>query len=113
MPKFLISVHRPNGFDHAAALDDSVRRAIDDVNDAMVSAGVRVFVGGLRPPATARSVRLGPDGTRTVTDGAYLSADQYVDGVWVVEVPDLATALIWGQKASDACRAGVEVRPFY
>jgi len=32
--------------------------------------------------------------------------------MWIVESPDLDTALAWAAKGSAACRAPVEVRPF-
>lgn len=113
MPRYLVAIHRPNDYEHAAMIDESVRRAIDEVNDAMVAAGVRVFVGGLKPGDSARSVRLRPGGETDVTEGRYLNADEYVDGFWVIDVPTLDDAIAWGQKAAAACRGGVEVRAFY
>ncbi len=86
---------------------------IDALNQAMVAAGVRVFVGGLRPLGGAKSLRLQGDGQVFITDGPYLQASEYVDGFWVLEVADMDAALAWGQRAAVACRAGIEVRPFY
>ena len=113
MPRYLIAIHRPNDYDHAVMIDDAVRRAIDAVNDEMVAAGVRVFVGGLRSIDTARSIRLEHVGVAAVTEGAYLKSDEYVDGFWVLELPDIDAATDWGKKAAAACRGGVEVRAFY
>jgi hypothetical protein len=45
-----------------------MNRAIDELNDEMVAAGVRVFVGGLHPVADARSLQARPDGGVAVTD---------------------------------------------
>jgi hypothetical protein len=39
-------------------------RDIDALNDEMVAAGVRIFVGGLSPASSARSVRAQPDGNQ-------------------------------------------------
>lgn len=113
MPLFLVTLHRPQGFDHARHLTPAVRRDIDAVNEAMVAAGVRVFVGGLRPAGEARSVRLSPTGDPAVSHGAYLRTDSELDGLWILKVADLATAVHWGQQAARACRGDVEVRPFY
>jgi hypothetical protein len=88
-------------------------RDIDALNDAMKAAGVRVFVGGLKPARSAKSLRFGPGGSVLVTDGPYTEAKEHVGGFWVLEAADLDEALEWGRKAAIACRAPVEVRPFY
>ena len=87
--------------------------AIDVLNDEMVAAGVRKFVGGLHPPASAKSLRAQPDGKVLVTDGPYLKTAEHVAGFWVLEAASLDEALAWGRKAVVACRAPVEVRPFH
>ncbi len=111
--QYWVSVYRPHGFDHSASLDATARHNIDKLNDEMVAAGVRVFVGGLRPVSEAKSVMLTDDGTFNVADGEYLKADTYVDGFWILNCQDIEEALEWGRKAAAACRAAVEVRPFY
>ncbi len=104
MALYLVSVYRPIGFDPAPSLDAGAHREIDQLNDEMVAAGVRVFVGGLQLPSTA--TWLGPE-VPPVTGDAYL------DGFWVLDVAHLDEALGWGRKAGIACRALVEVRPFH
>ncbi len=111
--QYWVSVYRPHGFDHSASLDATARQNIDKLNDEMVAAGVRVFVGGLHPRSAAKSVTLAPDGSLNVANGAYLQADCYVDGFWILSCQDIEEALAWGRKAAAACRASVEVRPFY
>lgn len=111
--QYWVSVYRPHGFDHSTSLDAAARHNIDKLNDEMVAAGVRVFVGGLRPLSEAKFVTLSPDGTSVAVDGGYLKADSYVDGFWILRCQDIEEALVWGRKAAEACRASVEVRPFY
>ncbi|MFZ6818370.1 YciI family protein [Undibacterium sp. Ji22W] len=113
MTQYLISIHRPENYDPFIAEDPAMGRNIDVLNDDMVAAGVRVFVGGLRPPSSARSLRTQPDGTVLVTEGLYLGSKEYVGGFWVLDVANLEEALTWGRKAAIACRAPVEVRPFH
>lgn len=112
MTQYLVAIHRPDGYDPAAE-DETMAREIDALNDEMTAAGVRIFVGGLQPPATARSLRARPDGLVTVSDGLYLKANEHVGGFWVLDVAGLDEALQWGRKAAIACRAPVEVRPFH
>ena len=78
----------------------------------MVAKGVRIFVGGLRPASSAKSLRSQPDGKVLITDGPYLETKEHIGGFWVLEAVDLNEALAWGRKAAVACRAPVEVRPF-
>nr|WP_202899621.1 YciI family protein [Kordiimonas gwangyangensis] len=88
-------------------------RDIDAVNDAMVAAGIRVFVGGLKSIREARSVILGADDEFIITDGPYLETKEHIGGFWVLELPNMEEATEWGRKAAKACRAPVEVRPFH
>ncbi len=87
-------------------------RDIDALNDEMMAAGVRIFVGGLSPARNARSLRRQSDGKVLITDGPYLETKEHVGGFWVLEAANLDDALAWGRKAAVACRAPVEVRPF-
>jgi hypothetical protein len=110
--KYLVSIHRPNDYNHAEQLRADARRAIDAVNDEMVAAGARIFVGGLRSPNSATSIRWQTNGEVLITDGPFLESKEYVDGFWVLECGDLDEALEWGRKAAAACEGSVEVRPF-
>jgi len=49
----------------------------------------------------------------TVTDGPYMKGAEHVAGFWVLDVSSHEEALEWGRKATIACRAPVEVRPFH
>lgn len=111
--RYYVAVHRPNGFNHSASLDATARRDIDELNADMEAAGVRVFVGGLRPPAEAGFVQWSPDGTLARCDGACPTGESYVDGFWILGCQDIDEALGWGRRAATACRASVEVRPFH
>ncbi|BCP52871.1 hypothetical protein K32_14880 [Kaistia sp. 32K] len=113
MTRYLVAIHHPDDDDAAAVEDAAMSDAIDRLNEEMIAAGIRVFVGGLRSPESARSLRLKPDGKVVVTDGPYVEAKEHIGGFWVLEAADLDEALAWGHKAAIACRAPVEVRPFH
>ncbi len=84
---------------------------VDAVNKELQSAGVWVFAGGLHPPSTATIVKA-QDGEILTTDGPFAEGKEHVGGFWVIKAPDLDAALGWAAKATVACRAPVEVRPF-
>lgn len=111
--RVLVAIHHPDDYQPASAEDDSVRADINAVNDAMVAAGVRVFVGGLHPAREARSLRLTGGGEVAVAEGPYLATSEHVGGFWVLDVADWDEALSWGRRAALACRAPVEVRQFH
>jgi hypothetical protein len=110
--KYLVAIHRPNGYNHDEMLDATAHAAIDEVNDAMVAAGVRVFVGGLCATSTATSIHFQPNGELMTNEGPFLDSSEYVDGFWVLDCASQEDAIEWGRKAALACRGSVEVRPF-
>ena len=112
MTQYLVAIHHPDNYDPSLE-DEAMERDIDVLNEEMVAAGVRVFVGGLGPASGAKSVRAQPDGEVLITNGPYLKTEEHVGGFWVLEAADLGEALAWGRKAAVACRAPVEVRPFH
>lgn len=111
MTQYLVAIHHPDDYDPSTE-DEAMARDIDTLNDEMVAAGVRIFVGGLAPASSARSLRKQPDGMVLITDGPYVETKEHIGGFWVLEAANLDDALAWGRKAVVACRAPVEVRPF-
>jgi hypothetical protein len=111
MARYLVAIHHPDDYD-ASREDEAMAHAIDALNDEMEAAGVRVFMGGLLPVSSAKSLRAQPGGKVLVTDGPYLETKEHIGGFWVVEAANLDEALAWGRKAVVACRAPVEVRAF-
>jgi hypothetical protein len=109
MAQYLVAIHRPD-YDPSVETE-AMSRDIDTLNDEMVAAGVRIFVGGLSAASNARSLRAQPNGKVLITDGPYLETKEHIGGFWVLEAADLDEALAWGRKAAVACRAPVEVRP--
>jgi hypothetical protein len=112
MKKYLVAIHHPDNYDPSTE-DEAMHHDIDVLNDEMVAAGVRIFVGGMHPASSAKSLRPQPGGGVLTTDGPYLQTREHVGGFWVLAANDLDEALAWGRKAAVACRAPVEVRPFH
>jgi hypothetical protein len=111
--KYLVAIHHPDDYDPAVAEDEAMHRHIGALNEEMIAAGVRVFVGGLHPASSAKSLRAQSNGEVLITDGPYLETKEHMGGFWVLEAADLNEALAWGRKAAVACRAPVEVRQFH
>jgi len=109
MTQYLVAIHHPDDYDPSVETE-AMARDIDVLNDEMEAAGVRIFVGGLSPASSAKSLRAQPNGKVLITDGPYLETKEHIGGFWVLEAANLDDALAWGRKAAVACRAPVEVR---
>jgi hypothetical protein len=112
MPQFLVAIHHPDNYDSSVETE-AMMEDIHALNREMIAAGVRIFAGGLTPASKAKSLRAKPDGKVLITDGPYLETKEHIGGFWILEAADLDEALAWGRKAVIACRAPVEVRPFF
>ena len=77
---------------------------------ALQQAGIVVNGDGLQPPYTATTVRV-RDGKRIVQDGPFADSKEQLGGYFIIEAPDLDTALDWAARAPSAASASVEVRP--
>ena len=77
---------------------------------ALVEAGVLVGGNALHPAHTATTLRIRGE-TRAIEDGPYAASKEHLGGYYVIEVPDLDTALEWAARNPAARSGAVEVRP--
>jgi hypothetical protein len=68
----LVAIHHPDGYDGSLE-DEAVERDIDALNEEMLAAGGRVFVGGLTSASEAKSLRAQPDGRVLIVEAASVS----------------------------------------
>jgi hypothetical protein len=114
MPQYMMSVWHDGEYhvDFASADAQRMFAQVGAYNEELQAAGAWVFGNGLHPASSATTMRPGPDGTVTMTDGPYAESKEQIGGFWVIEAPDVDAALEWGRKAAAACEGPVEVRPF-
>ena len=79
---------------------------------AIRESGIAVNGHGLRPPMTGTTLRVRGD-KRQVQDGPFADTKEQLGGYFVIEVPDLDSALEWAARAPCASTGGVEVRPVF
>ena len=77
---------------------------------ALADAGVMVGGAGLQVPETATTLKL-QDGKRLVQDGPYADTKEQLGGFYIINVPDLDTALDWAARCPAAPGSVIEVRP--
>lgn len=112
MKQYLLSVHGVEGEPEPS--EEEMQKAFADVdafNAEVKASGAWVFAGGLNPPDSATVVRV-KDGEALLTDGPFAESKEQLGGFWVLKAPDLDAALELARRASIACQAPVEVRPF-
>ena len=116
MTNYLMSVHGPaemgefGSYGSKEEMEESFAET-GAFNDKLRADGYWVFAGGLAPASSATVVD-GQGEVPQLTDGPYLETKEVIGGFWVIDAPDLDTALALAVEASKACRAKVEVRPF-
>jgi len=111
MAQYLLSVYHPEDGPMPPEQLEKIMADVDVVNDELRAAGAWVFAGGLHPSSTATVVRI-EGGDILVTDGPFVEGKEHIGGFWVINAPDLDSALEWGRKAARACQVPIEVRPF-
>ncbi|MDQ3897727.1 MAG: YciI family protein [Actinomycetota bacterium] len=112
MTQYLLSVYMVEGEEAPSQeVMEQTYKDVDVLNQELKDAGAWVFAGGLHPPTTATVVKEA-GGKVVTTDGPFAETKEQLGGFWVIEAADLDAALAWASKATVACKAAVEVRPF-
>ncbi len=78
--------------------------------EALKKAGVFVGGAGLQPPDTATTLRFKGD-KQQVQDGPYADTKEQLGGFFMIDVPDLDTALQWAARVPRSPGRVFEVRP--
>ena len=71
---------------------------------------VRGRLDALKPTDTATTVRI-RDGKTLPTDGPFAETKEQLGGYYLVDAPDLDTAIRWAAKCPSAPSGSIEVRP--
>ena len=109
MSQYLILIYEDEaGYETATPeVMNEVMQAHNDFAAQVEQHGAKLLGGeALQPTGTATSVRGGSD----VTDGPFAETKEALGGFYLIEAPDLDTALAIG-KLCPARFGGVEVRP--
>lgn len=103
----LLFYQSPEDFATRSDPDSPFMAAFVPYLKALKEAGVLVARAGLQNPDTATTLRL-EGGKRLVQDGPYAETKEQLAGIFVIDVPDLDTALEWAARYPGKV---VEVRP--
>ena len=95
--------------DASPPLDAEVREAWIEYARAAKEAGILLGAEQLTGTDTATSVRV-RGGQRLLTDGPFLETKEHLGGFFLIDVPDLDTALDWAARMPHAPYGTAEVR---
>ena len=79
---------------------------------ALKEAGAWVGSNRLQPVSAATTVRVA-NGKSQVLDGPYIESKEQLGGYYLIDVPDLDSALSWAARCPGASHGTVEVRPVW
>ncbi len=109
---YVLSIYEsPEGFEARKGEDqEAFWGAWKAYAEALRHAGVMVGGKGLEPPSTATTIRF-RGGERIVQDGPFADTKEQLGGFFIIDVPDLDTALEWAARCPAPWDSSVEVRP--
>jgi hypothetical protein len=79
---------------------------------AMAEAGVSLGGQRLHPSSTATTVRV-KNGKTSVLNGPYAEIKEQLGGYFLIDAPDLDSAISWAAKCPGAQDGAMEVRPIW
>jgi hypothetical protein len=113
MKFLLLTYNAPGGQEIWAAMTEEEQRAEEDeyvrLVEAMGISNAYLAAYELEPFSTARTVRV-RNGTRSVTDGPAVQAEEFLTGYFLMDVESLEAAIEWAAKIPNARNGSVEVR---
>jgi hypothetical protein len=80
--------------------------------EALSKAGVLKGYNRLQPVSTASTVRVANNKSQ-VLDGPYVESKEQLGGYYLIDVPDLDTAISWASRCPGASHGVIEVRPIW
>ena len=110
MPQYTLLMYHPAGSEPSAEEIAAERPRWAQFHQDLTDAGLLVANQGLGPPDVATTVRV-REGETQITDGPFAETKEYLAGFFLIDVPDLDSALEWAARIPSAASGSVEVRP--
>jgi len=94
------------------AEQDQGMAAYTAYTEALRTAGVLKGSNRLQPSSTATTLRAA-NGRSQVLDGPYADSKEQLGGYYLIDVPDLNSALSWAARCPGVGHGVIEVRPLW
>ncbi|MEA2197342.1 MAG: hypothetical protein QOJ25_1393 [Solirubrobacteraceae bacterium] len=110
MPQYMLMINLPTEGGLSPEEQLAERPRWYEYTVGLQEAGVHVAGDALHDLDTATTVRV-RDGETQITDGPFAETKEFLGGYYVIDVPDLDTALEHAARIPSVGRGSVEVRP--
>ncbi|HWN32387.1 MAG TPA: YciI family protein [Pseudonocardia sp.] len=108
--RYLLLIYSPPGGEQSDAESNTMLESYVSYTKAVADAGVHLGGDALQGVETATTVRV-REGERLVTDGPFAETREVLGGFYMIDAPDLDSALDWAARCPGARYGSVEVRP--
>ncbi len=110
MPQYMLLLYNPVDDDRTPEEIGAEHPKWGAYTEGLKAAGLFVAGDPLQGTETATTVRV-RDGQTQITDGPFAETKEYINGYYLIDAPDLDTALEQASKVPLVGRGSVEVRP--
>ncbi|TWO72209.1 YciI family protein [Caenimonas sedimenti] len=112
--EYMLFIHADDGaFDALPpAVQSQALAAYGAYAQALREAGLLRSSNRLRPASMSTNVKV-RDGKTEVLNGPFIETREELGGYYLIDVPDLDTALSWAARCPGASHGTVEVRPVW
>jgi hypothetical protein len=110
MPQYMLSIYVPTEGGLSPEEQAAEGPQWFSYSEGLRNAGVYVAGDALHDVSTATTVRV-RDGETNITDGPFAETKEFLGGYYVIDVPDLDSALQHAAGIPSVGRGSVEVRP--
>ncbi len=113
MTQYMLSVHMTGTGPSEPMTEEQQREGyarIAGLESEMEAADAFVYSARLTAPDDAKVVRRG-DGRPKSNDGPFAETKEHLGGFYLIEAPDIAAAVEWASRVSEAIGEPIEVRP--
>ncbi len=110
--EFLLLIHEAESDRQDWSENDqtALMAAYQAFGQSVMDAGVMRGGHALQPVAAGKTMRV-REGAPMVTDGPFAETKEQLGGYYLLDCPDMASALAWAEKIPTAKTGYVEVRP--
>ncbi len=110
MPQYMLLIYGPSDRPPSPEEMAAEMPRWNAYTEALQDAGIMRAGDALHPADSATTVRV-RDGETQVTDGPFAETKETLGGYYLIEVPDLDTALKYAARMPNITYGSVEVRP--
>jgi hypothetical protein len=112
--KYLLMLHTDEAVTNAIPADElsKMHQAYGAYTEALIKSGALQGGERLRPVTDSTSVRV-RNGKTEVLNGPYAETREQLGGFYLIDVPDLDSALSWAARCPNSTHGTTEVRPIW